>query len=368
MKKILLICNVSNSVITFRKKLIEKLISENYEVYAIAFDDTYKTEIEEMGVKFYCVNDKNRSINPFKVLALKSKYKKIIKQINPDVVFTFMLKPNVFGVPAAKSAGVKDIYAMVEGAGDVFINNGLKWKVIRAFVCMLYKNAFSKCKKVFFLNKDDKAEFLKRKLVKGNQIEFVYGIGVDLQRFENKPVKTEKTFLMIARMLTTKGVIDYLEAAKIVKQKHPDATFNYLGGEGTLKISDIQSYIDEGIVNYLGTTKDVRPFLENCTAYVLPSYREGMSVSIMEAEAVGRPIITYDTVGCRDTINGENGILVDFRNVDKLAESMIYIIENYEEAVKMGENARKFAENNFDSVKITQYVFDVINNSEGKNE
>ena len=359
--KILLLCTTSNSIIGFRKGLIEKLQAEGHEIFAAAFDEDNKDLILSRKINFYNVENANRSLNPFKILSLKKRYKKLIKQTNPDVVFTFMLKPNVFGTVAAKKAGVPKIFSMVEGAGDVFINNGVKWKLIRALVCKLYKKAFRCANKVFFLNNDDKNEFVNRKLVEESKCEIVFGIGVDLQKFVYKPMNNTKTFLMIARMLKTKGIIEYCRAARVVKENYPDANFNYVGGEGTVCVSDIQEYIDDGTINYLGTTNDVRPFLEDCSVYVLPSYREGMSVSIMEAEAIGRAIITTDTNGCRDVIiDGKNGFLVPVKDVDSLVEKIEWFLRNGEETEKMGESSRLFAEENFDSVKINEKIYSVI--------
>ena len=361
MKKILLITPTSGQVIGFRAKLIETLQQNEYEVSALTFDREREQEIESKNIKFYCVEDKNRSLNPFKILSLKNKYCKIIKEVKPDIVFTFMLKPNTFGVLAAKKAGVKNIYSMVEGAGDVFINNGLKWKLVRKVVCSLYKKAFKNSKKVFFLNKDDKAEFIQRKLVKKEQCEIIHGIGVDLEKFAYKPIKNNRTFLMVARMLKTKGVYEYCKCARIVKQKYPDVVFNYLGAEGTVTLADIKEYIDDGSINYLGTTTDVRPYYEDCCAYVLPSYREGMPVSIMEAEATGRAIIATDVNGCRDTVCvGENGFLVPRGDYKQMAEKAIWCIEHSKEVEQMGKNARLFAEENFEKKKINARLIEII--------
>ena len=356
--KILLICTTSGSVANFRKSLIEKLQSENYEVGAVAFDDENREIIEQRGVKFFCVNDSNRSTNPFKVLSLKGKYLKIIKSFAPDVVFTFMMKPNIFGVRAAKKAGVKKIYSMVEGAGDVFINNGLKWKLIRFAVCKMYKKSFKRSEKVFFINNDDKEEFICRGLVKEAQCVVIPGIGVDLERFSFRPVKNYRTFLMIARMLKTKGVMEYCEAARAVKSKYPDAVFNYLGGEGNIKVADIQEYIDDGSINYLGTTKDVRPYIEECTVNVLPSYREGLGMVNAEAAACGRASITCNVVGTKDTVeDGYNGFLVERGNYKQIAEKMIWCIEHPNEVGQLGINGRALAEKKFDQKKINGIVF-----------
>jgi len=357
MKKILLLCVTSQNVITFRSGFIKALQENDFNVSVITFDDEYKKEIEALNVDFYCIKEENRGINPLKILSLKGKYKKLIRKISPDIVFTYMLKPNTFGVLAAKSAGIKNIYSMVEGAGDVFIHNTLKWKVIRFVVCLLYKRSFKLSKKVFFLNNDDKAEFIHRKLVKPEQSEVLPGIGVDLEKFAFKEVKNTKTFLMVARMLETKGVYEYCKCARLVKQKHPEAVFNYLGAEANVKLSDIQEYIDDGSIVYLGTAKDVRKHLEDAVALLLPSYREGMPMSIMEAEAVGREIITTDSVGCKDTVtDGYNGFIVPSKNWQAMAEKCIWIIENPDRAKEMGQNARNFSEEKFDSKKINNFL------------
>lgn len=392
-KKILMICNTSQNVFNFRLPLIKKMQAEGYEVSTITFDDKYADDLEKEGVKQYFISDKNRSVNPLKILSLKNKYSKIIQQIKPDIVFTFMLKPNVFGVPAAKKAGVKNIYAMVEGAGDAFINKSLKWKLVKFVETKLYKKAFKQAKKVFFLNNDDKSDFESLKLVSSEQSVVINGIGVDIDRFSAKPVsKKSNKFIMIARMLKTKGVLEYCECARLVKKSHPEAEFMYLGGEGTLKVADIQEYIDDGSVNYLGTAKDVRPFVEDSLALVLPSYREGMPMTIMEAESMGRAVITSNNVGCKDTVeNGFNGFKVEiagnnkdvsklkteansclkfetadanqqqteFVGVGGLAQCCIKLLENKDLAVTLGKNARKFAEDKFDQAKINSQIFEI---------
>lgn len=359
--KILLITPTSDQAVGFRAKLIESLQGEGHDVSVLTFDDKNRGLLEERRVDFHFIPDANRSMNPFRVLTLKSRYCKVIRKISPDIVFTFMLKPNAFGVPAAKRAGVKKIYSMVEGAGDAFINGGAKWRVIRTVVCGLYRRAFRHCERVFFLNEDDKAEFIRRGLVREAQCEVVHGIGVDLEKFAYRPVKNRQTFLMVARMLRTKGVLEYCECARAVRKKYPQAVFNYLGGEGTVKVSDIREYIDDGSINYLGTTKDVRPYYEECTAYVLPSYREGMPMSVMEAEAIGRMVLVTDVNGCRDTVrDGYNGFLISHGDLEKMEEKVVWCIEHPEEAEQMGKNARAYAEENFDQKKINEKILQIL--------
>ena len=344
--RILLICSKSGVVVNFRRKLIEKLQENGHQVCAIAFDNEHEQTIKERNIEFRYFEDANRSLNPFKVLTLSKRYSKVIKDLKPDVVFTFMLKPNIYGVQGARKAGVENIYSMVEGAGDVFINNGFKWKLIRKLVCRGYKKAFKIANKVFFLNNDDKADFIERELVSADKCEIVHGIGIDLERFTYKPIKNYNTFLMIARLLKTKGVIEYCEAARIVKKSHPEAVFNLVGPESTLKRADIQEYIDDGSVNYLGATNDVR---------------EGLGLVNAEAGAMGRAIITGDTNGTRDTVVEEyNGFLVPIKNSKALAEKMIYFLENPSEVEKMGKNARLFAEERFDHKVINEKICNII--------
>ena len=369
MKKILLLCGLSNYILYFRSNLIEKLKAEGYEVSVIAFDEKFRAEVETLGVTFYCIQSSNRSVNPFEIFALGKQYRKIIRAVSPDIVFSFQLKPNTFGVLAAKKAGVKNIYSMVEGAGDVFINNTLKWKLVRFVVCRLYKKAFRNVRKVFFLNEDDKQEFIERKLVQSEQCEIIHGIGVDLERFSYRPIKNRRTFLMVARMLKTKGIYEYCECARLVRKQYPDAVFKYLGAEGNVKVADIQEYIDDGSVRYLGTTNDVRPYFEECFVEVLPSYREGLGLVNVEAGAIGRASITCNTIGTKDTVkDGYNGFLVEVGDSKGLAEKAIWCIEHPEEAEQMGRNSRTLAEEYFDQEKINEKIISILTRKEVKDE
>lgn len=361
-KKFLLICGNSQTVITFRLGLIKALQKKGYAVSVVALDNDYKDEIAAQNIDFYSICVQNRSLNPFGMQKLKKNYRALIERLKPDVVFTFMLKPNIFGVRAAKKCQIKQIFSMVEGAGDVFANNGIKWKIIRSVVCKMYRRSFRHVKKIFFLNTDDKKEFVLRKIVKEEQCIVISGIGVDTERFTYRPIKNYNTFLMIARMLKTKGVLEYCKAARIVKEKYPDAVFNYLGAEGNIKVEDIQEYIDDGTLKYLGTTKDVRPYLEECAVFVLPSsYREGLPMSIMEAEAVGRMVITYNVIGCREAIEDKyNGFLVEAGNYEALSQKFIWCLEHGEEVALFGKNSRLLAEKRFAKDIINNKILDTI--------
>ena len=357
--KCILIVNKSESVLTFRRNLILHLQKNDYDVCVIAQDAERETDVKQLGVRFYCAAQDNRGMNPFSVVRYWHQMKTILEKEMPDTVFTFQLKANIFGILAAKAAGVKRVFAMVEGAGDVFIKQTPVWKMLRGVVCMLYRMAFHAADRVFFLNKEDREEFLTRRILREEKCVLVSGIGVDLDRFAPKPLKNYNKFLMVARLHREKGVFEYCECARQVKRKYPEAVFDYLGPEREIKVADIQEYIDDGSIRYLGVTQDVRPYLEDCTMLILPSYREGMPMSVMEAEAVGRGIITFDNVGCRDTVqDGYNGFLLPPKDVSAMVDKCCYILENPEEAIRMGENSRRFAQEHFDQEKINRMILE----------
>lgn len=363
--KIFLLVTKSETVLTFRQCLIRHLLEQGHAVHVIAYDDDCRHEIRQLGVAFASVRQENRWLNPFAIVQYALQVRKLLKQAQPDLVFTFQLKPNTFGVLAAKSAGIKQIFSMVEGAGDVFIQNTLKWKLIRLVACALYRIALQHARKVFFLNQEDKQEFVSRQLVAEEKCRVIPGVGVDLVHFAETPVTGHRSFLMLARMLKTKGVEDYCKCARLVRQKYPDAEFSYLGAEGTVRIADIQSYIDDGSVRYLGTTRDVRPYLRDCTALLLPSYREGMPMSVMEAAASGRCVITTRSIGCKDAVkDGETGFLVPVSDPEAMAEKCIYLIEHPETAQAMGAAARQFAQKTFDEQAINSYLLQELEREE----
>lgn len=367
MKKILLICNTTQNIYNFRLPLIKNMISANYLVETISFDEKYSSFLKDCGVKNHCVNGDNRSINPFKTFSLKKRIKKTIGEIKPDIVFTFTAKPNIYGTICAHKIGVKSIYCMVEGAGDPFIKTSLKWRLIKKIECFLFRRAFRYAKKIFFLNEDDKKEFVGLKLLSQEKAIIIDGIGVDLDKFKYSKVNCDSSaFVMVARMLKTKGVFEYCECARIVKKEYPNARFLYLGSEGDVKVEDIKEFIENGEIEYLGNVTDVRPFLESSILMILPSYREGKPMSIMEAEAIGRGIITTTNVGCKDmVIDGYNGFLVEHKDFQTMAIRCKEVLSNRSIIESFGKNSRLLAEKKFDQKKINAYILECIdeNNS-----
>lgn len=359
-KKITIISNRNYSVKKFRKNLIKDLKEFGYEVSLIIMDDSNeKIEIDNVEINY--IRNNNRSINPFSKLKLQIRFKKILKKINPDKVFTFQATPNIFGVFAAKTAGINDIYSMVEGVGDVFIENTIKWRVIRFISCILYKLSFKFTKKVFFINEDDKNEFVKRKLISNKKCIVIHGVGVDVEYYKYVPVFNTNTFIMIARMMASKGIFEYCKAAREIKKIYPDVVFNYLGEEFTIKESDIQEYVDDGSINYLGYKEDIREYISSSFVNVLPSYREGFGLVIAETGSMGRASIASNTIGCKDAVeNNVSGLLFENANLQDLISKIKYALNNKEEMIRMGIQARNFAESKFNKNIINKIIIETI--------
>ena len=356
-KHVLLICAASQSVVNFRSALIKKFQQNNCKVSIIAFDDFYKDEILEMECDFYLIQENNRGMNPFKLLVLKRKISKLLKMIKPDVVMNFMLKPNIYGTLAAKQNKINKIYCMIEGAGDAFTYKTFKWIIVKKVICFFYKKSLKYANKVFFLNPDDEHEFVKLKLIKKEKCYQINGIGVDLDIFKYEKLINYNKFLMVARLKKAKGVYEYCEIAKKIKKEFPNAEFNLLGAEGDIKISDIQNYIDDGIINYLGFTKNVIPYLKDTTCLVLLSHREGLPMSIMEGLSIGRIIITTNAVGCKETVDDNyNGFKIDLNKIEDGYYVFKWILNNQSRLDLMSQNARKFAEVKFDQNKINNEI------------
>lgn len=359
--KILFLTNESSTVINFRKELIQFLLSKGEEVIVISGDNKREEEIRSLGVTFECIEYSNRSTSVFENFALKKKFTKTIKKYNPDVLFTFQAKPNMLGCKAGKKAGVNKIYSMVEGLGDPFQPKTFKQKIIQKIVTLLYKKAFTIPDKVFFLNVDDRGYFVTNKLCDEKKAILLPGIGIDISVWSQDELPNNKNVLMISRLLINKGVLDYCEIAKRVKVLDPTIIFYLVGPEGQLTVNDIKQYIDAKYIIYEGETKNPAIYLRNSQLFVLPSFREGMPRSIMEAMAIGRPVVASNCVGCKDMVDdGVTGFLSDVGDIEGFANRIIEIINNKEIALEFANNARKKVCELYDSNKINDYIYNIL--------
>lgn len=344
--KILIISPKNKTVFNFRGDLIRDMVASGNEVIVTGPNKEFAEDIFALGVSDFVeipfVKD-NTSIKGD--LAYMKALKKAIKNVRPDIVFSYTIKPVIYGSIAAKSAGVSHICAMVTGLGRVYASNGLKVKMIRVVTKFLYKKAFASCKKVVFQNSDDIDIFVSQKYLPAPKAALVNGSGVNMERFTKTELPQSPVFLMVSRIIREKGVMEFCEAAKRVKAKHPSAGFVLLGALdssiGAIKYEDIKPFIDEGIIEYPGEVKDPVEYYHKCTTFVLPSYyREGLPRTILEAMACGRGVITTDWPGCREPItDGKNGFLVPIKDAASLADKMIALTEDRAMLEKMADEA-----------------------------
>jgi len=290
------------------------------------------------------------------------KLKKLMQEQHPDIVLGYTVKPVVYGSIAAKLAGVKNINCLITGGGYTLTATSLKARVLGVIVRTLYKIGLGCANTVIFQNKDDLNEFVSRKLVAASKCRLVAGSGVDLNRFAVADFPTQTTFFMLSRLLKSKGVLEYLKACEIVKKRYPDVRFTLLGKyehnmQDAIEETYVENLITDGVIERFGETYDVSPYYRACSVYILPSYREGTPRTVLEAMSMGRPIITSDAPGCRETvIDGETGFLIPIKDVDALVEKMCFFIENQEEIPKMGAASRAFCEQRFAVEKVNKQM------------
>ena len=371
--RIALIGTTAACVIGFRADMIKALHALGHEVYAFAldYDAASRAAVEALGAVAVDYEFSRTGLNPFNDIVNTYKLSKTLKSIAPDMVFSYFSKPVIFGTLAAAMAGVKRRVGMLEGLGYVFTDHPggvrLQTKVLRIVQVLLYRVSFPFLERIIFLNPDDPVDLLTENKIKVKAISVLGGIGLDLKAYPYSAPKTSPvSFIFVGRLLAEKGVNEYIAAAHQVKLKYSSAQFVMLGGldegnPGGLSALDLKKLIDEEVVIHPGHVGNVQEWLANSSVFVLPSYREGVPRSTQEAMAIGRPVITTDVPGCRETvIDGENGLLVPAWSADKLAEKMIYFIEHRERIVQMGLVSFKLAQERFDAVKVNQKLISYL--------
>jgi glycosyltransferase involved in cell wall biosynthesis len=369
MKVICIIGSDPRSLINFRGELIKSFVATGAKVYALAStaSDIKKSEVEALGVTFVDMPLARTSANPFKDLETYRFLKQFFLKVKPDIVLAYTIKPVIWSGIALKTLPDTRFYALITGLGQAFEGQSIKRKLLRAVVSFLYKKSLGYAIRVIFQNPDDLFYFVEKYICTYDKTAKVLGSGVPTKHFifsslPNKPT----TFLMVARLLKGKGVYQYFEAAKMVKVLHPQVSIQILGpldsSPGGLNGDSFQALVRQGNVEYLGEALDVRPFLNACHVFVLPSfYREGLPRSILEAMSIGRPVLTTNAVGCKETVKeGVNGFKVPVKSSEALAKKMIWFIENSDQIGKMGIESRKMAENKFDVHKVNKEMLKIM--------
>ncbi|MGD9678855.1 MAG: glycosyltransferase family 4 protein [Vulcanibacillus sp.] len=351
--RILVFAGFSKSLIHFRKELLSEMVVLGNTVIAIGPESGYEDQLKAIGVEFHQIEFDRLSLNPLSDIQLIVNLVKLMKIVKPDLYFGYTIKPVIYGSIAAYLSGIKKRYSMVTGLGSVFIEGKEKKKYVKSIVKMLYKVGFGFNDKVFFQNTDDIEDMVKMKLIKREKCIQVNGSGVNLDYYSLSELPKNDIFLFIGSLMRDKGIMQYLKASEMVKKKYPKAEFWIVGPKDS-RISGISDetlnhYIEKEYIKYFGETDDVRPFLDKCRYYVLPSYREGTPRSVLEAMATGRPIITTDSPGCRETVkNGVNGFLVPIKNHVVLVEKMCWMIENPKEVSRMSKGSYEIVKNKYD--------------------
>lgn len=364
MKKIIISSNTSWSIFNFRLELV-RFLSKSYQVEIIAPKDPYSDKLRDMGFVVHNINMASSSIAPFQDICTLLTYWKLLCKIKPDYYLGFTAKPNIYGGFIAGLIGCK-VINNIAGLGRTFSSSGL----LQSLMQLLYRIGLSRSQHVFFQNKDDQDLFLESGLLKNAHHSVLPGSGVDINRFSCKQVKQQDAidsaspslvFLFSARLLLEKGIREYINAAGQLKAIYPHCTFQVLGKHaGTtaeLPKAELDEACQNGAVEYLGTTDNVVAVLHHADCFVLPSYyREGVPRSLLEAGSCGLPLITTDSVGCRETVmDGVNGYLIAPRNSDALFYAMKKIIElDVEHLRSMGLASREYIVNNFNESLVLQ--------------
>lgn len=357
--KYIVVSPKNRTVYNFRGDLIRRIVEQGHEVVVTGPNRIDVEKIEALGARFVEVPCDKNGVNPLGDLGYCGTLLRLFRKERPDVVFGYTSKPVIWGSIAARLAGVPHIVSMVTGAGYAFTARSLKAKVIKIIMSILYKVAFGCAKTVIFQNKDDKEQFIKERLLKEKTCRIVNGSGVNMEKFAPVPYPENMTFFMLSRVMYSKGIREYLRACEIVKEKYPHVRCMLLGAcegiQDSLSEEDLKDYIDRGIIEHFGETSQVADYYAQCSVYVLPSYREGTPRTVLEAMSMGRPIITTDAPGCRETvIDGETGFLVPVQSGEAVAERMIRFIEDPSLVEAMGAKSLEYCRSKFDVNKVNE--------------
>lgn len=366
--KIIAVTAATNTIPRFRIDMLELWVEKGAEVLVLGDEpeSEWSNYFENRNIRYRSYYVSRNGLNPLADAKTFQQLKTIFLKEKPDKVFTYQAKPNIYGCLAAHSAGISELYVMMGGLGSVFHATDMRSRIIKRIVSFEYKNALKHAKHIFFQNSDDVKTFEDARIINSEQVVMVRGSGVNLDQFKQQPLPETPSFLFVGRLVEGKGVLDYLNAARIVKKAHPEASFHLVGpfdsNPTAISPEQLQPYIEEGTVIYHGEQKDVRPFLKACSVFVLPSYYgEGTPKSALEAMATGRALIVADAVGCREVVeNGINGYLVKSRAPSSLAMAMNAFIKDSNLASKMGSESRKKAKRIFDVRKVNSVICDAM--------
>lgn len=365
--------NQARSLVNFWTVLLRRMLARGHTVTCLVPEGDPESDaaLRQVGasVRHYPLDRKG--LNPLRdaatFLALYRLFRGSSPADRPDLLYASTIKPVIYGLPAAALAGVKRRYAMITGLGYMFEADSPVKKLLTALAALLYRFSLSFAQAVFFQNADDISEFRRRHCLNSRaNVVPTRGTGVDTERFAPAPLPAgPPVFLLVARLLEAKGLHDFAAAARLVKKTYPDARFQLLGPpeehRGGVPLETVRAWEREGLVEYLGQTRDTRPYVAAATVVVLPSWREGMPCSLMEGMSMGRPLVATDAPGCREvTVHGHNGLLVPPHDPQALAEALAAFAADPGLAARMGREGRRLAEERFNAEKAADHLLDVM--------
>ena len=363
--KILILGTVPNDLLNFRADLIKDIIKKDYEVIASSspLDSSSTIHMNKLGIAFEPIFLKRHGLSLTGDIRTLIDLLNVFKKQKPHLALAHGIKLVIWGGIAARVNKVP-FFALITGLGFAFQGKSLKRKLLTKLVSFLYKVALKNSKAVIFQNKDNRDLFIRNGIISKSKTHVVNGSGVDIDKYSfTKLPESNINFLLVSRLLAEKGLREYATAAKIVKEKFPYVTFDLVGAEDAsldaISLEEVNSW--SSYVNYNGSTNNVGQYIEKCHVYVLPSYHEGLPRSSLEAMSMGRPLITTDAVGCKETVHeGINGFMVPVGSTEKLAERMVWFIENAEKIQNMGEESRTIVENKFDVRKVNKEMLKIL--------
>jgi len=366
MKKIIMSANTSWFIYNFYKDLIKELIEQGFKIYALAPFDKETQKLAEIGCITADIKIDNKGSNFIKDFRTFKAYLEYYRKVKPSYCLHFTVKPNIYGTLAAKIIGAESINT-ITGLGTAFIHE--TW--VSKFVKIMYKLSQSFAKRIFLFNSDDLELFIRLRLAPPEKLKLIPGSGINLDFFYPSPLKAEVslfTFLFVGRILRDKGIVELVEATRILRNRgviFRMVVIGFLGVDNrtAITLSQINQWVQEGVIEYAGTPSDVRTAIRNSDCIVLPSYREGLPLSLLEASAMEKPIITTDVAGCRDVIvHEETGLLCRSKDPMSLANSMEFILNMPPQKLhEMGVRGRVFVASKFDARMVYAHYISEVN-------
>lgn len=365
--RILISASYSESILNFRGDLIVEMINRGHEVFVCApnFSIENKKSIEKIGVKVFEINLNRNNFDLISDMRYVYQIAYLISKLKPDVFFPYTIKPVVYGLICAYLLRIKIRIPLITGLGYIFEDEN-EPSLLKHLTRYLYKKVMMFATKIIFQNQDDLRFFQSQLIVKPTTpFVVVHGSGINLAKYCLQAIPKKISFLMIARLLRSKGIYEYVAAAQKIKEKYPDVIFKLIGwidfGVDSISPNELSAWIESGVINFIGKVDDVRGAISESSVYVLPSYREGTPRTVLEAMAIGRPIITTDSPGCRETvINQFNGCLVSIKSIEELVVAMKFFINNPEMINIFGARSRQLAESKYDVHKVNDEMLSAM--------